>query len=227
MVTRYGLKEFPLARPITTQNVDNTINRAGSISKYALQRIVIGDKSRMERLLITDIGKTSVILGLPWLAKVNPKIDWQNKTLLINQLNQPKENSRNTAPWTFRAYLELNEECTIRKTTLATKLAQDQGQKDNRPRILEEMIPREYHQFLTVFDKRSSERFPPARTCDHAIELKNDFVPKDCKVYPLSPKEQQVLDEFLDENLQKGYIRPSKSPQASPFFFVGKKDGAL
>ena len=39
--------------------------------------------------------------------------------------------------------------------------------------------------------------------------------------------EQQVLDAFLEENLRKGYIRPSKSPQASPFFFVGKKDGAL
>jgi len=25
--------------------------------------------------------------------------------------------------------------------------------------------------------------------------------------------------------LQKGYIRPSKSPQTSPVFFVGKKEG--
>jgi hypothetical protein len=32
------------------------------------------------------------------------------------------------------------------------------------------------------------------------------------------------LDEFLEENLQKGYIQPSKSPMASPFFFVSKKD---
>ena len=65
MITRYGLKQFPLARPITARNADNSINRAGNISTYALQRIVIGDKSRMERLLVTDIGKTPVILGLP------------------------------------------------------------------------------------------------------------------------------------------------------------------
>jgi len=26
--------------------------------------------------------------------------------------------------------------------------------------------------------------------------------------------------------LRKGYIRPSKSPQTSPVFFVGKKDGS-
>jgi hypothetical protein len=35
------------------------------------------------------------------------------------------------------------------------------------------------------------------------------------------------LDKFLDKNLEKGYIRPSQLPQASPFFFVKKKDGRL
>ncbi len=57
--------------------------------------------------------------------------------------------------------------------------------------------------------------------------MKPDFVPKDCKIYPLNPEEQKLLDEFLEENTAKGYIRPSKSPMASPFFFVGKKDGKL
>ncbi len=32
---------------------------------------------------------------------------------------------------------------------------------------------------------------------------------------------------FLDEQLKKGYIRPSKSPYASPFFFIKKKDRKL
>ena len=35
------------------------------------------------------------------------------------------------------------------------------------------------------------------------------------------------LDKFLKENLEKGYIRPSQFPMASPFFFVDKKDGKL
>ena len=29
----------------------------------------------------------------------------------------------------------------------------------------------------------------------------------------------------MDDQLKKRYIRPSKSPQTSPVFFVGKKDG--
>ena len=39
--------------------------------------------------------------------------------------------------------------------------------------------------------------------------------------------EQEALNQFLDENLAKGYIVPSKSPMASPVFFVKKKDGKL
>jgi Reverse transcriptase (RNA-dependent DNA polymerase)/RNase H-like domain found in reverse transcriptase len=39
--------------------------------------------------------------------------------------------------------------------------------------------------------------------------------------------EQEELDRFLEENVRKGYIVPSKSLIASPVFFVKKKDGRL
>jgi hypothetical protein len=39
--------------------------------------------------------------------------------------------------------------------------------------------------------------------------------------------EDTALEKFLDEMVARGYIRPSKSPYASPFFFVKKKDGKL
>jgi hypothetical protein len=48
-----------------------------------------------------------------------------------------------------------------------------------------------------------------------------------CKVYPLAPSEQEGLDKFIQENLTSGCIRPSKSPMASPVFFIKKKDGTL
>jgi hypothetical protein len=49
----------------------------------------------------------------------------------------------------------------------------------------------------------------------------------DCKVYPMSRDEDTALEKFLDEMVAKGYIHPSKSPYASPFFFVKRKDGKL
>ena len=41
----------------------------------------------------------------------------------------------------------------------------------------------------------------------------------------MSPEEQKEVSEFIDEQLTKGSIRPSKSEQTSPVFFVLKKDG--
>jgi len=43
----------------------------------------------------------------------------------------------------------------------------------------------------------------------------------------LAPTEQKELDQFLKENLETGRICPSKSPMASPVFFIKKKDGTL
>jgi hypothetical protein len=57
--------------------------------------------------------------------------------------------------------------------------------------------------------------------------MKEGFEPKSLKNYNLTPEEQKELDKFLDENLEKGYIQPSQSPQVSPSFFVKKKDGRL
>jgi hypothetical protein len=62
---------------------------------------------------------------------------------------------------------------------------------------------------------------------NHKIDMKEGFEPKSFKNYNLTPEEQKELDKFLDKNLEKGYIRPSQSPQASPFFFVKKKDRRL
>jgi len=57
---------------------------------------------------------------------------------------------------------------------------------------------------------------------DYAIEMKKRFIPKKEKVYPLSREEMR---EFIREQLRKGYIWPSKSPQTVLVFFVGKKNG--
>jgi len=55
--------------------------------------------------------------------------------------------------------------------------------------------------------------------------MKEGFVPRKGKVYPLSREEREKVCEFIQEQLRKEYIRPLKSPQMAPVFFVGKKDG--
>jgi len=59
---------------------------------------------------------------------------------------------------------------------------------------------------------------------DHAIEIKEGFVPKKGKVYLLSREEREEVREFIREQLRKGYIQLSKLLQMALVFFIGKKD---
>ena len=59
---------------------------------------------------------------------------------------------------------------------------------------------------------------------NYAIETKEGFVLRKEKVYLLLRKERGEIQEFIEEQLRKEYIRLLKSPQMAPVFFVGKRD---
>jgi hypothetical protein len=60
-----------------------------------------------------------------------------------------------------------------------------------------------------------------------AIDLQPDAKAPWGPIYALSTAELRTVREYLDENLAKGAIRPSKSPAGAPILFVKKKDGSL
>ena len=86
-------------------------------------------------------------------------------------------------------------------------------------------IPERFYKWIKVFSKKQSERMPTRKVWDHAIEMKEGFVPRKEKVYLLSREEREEVRAFIREQLRKGYIQLSKSPQTASVFFVGKKDG--
>jgi len=89
----------------------------------------------------------------------------------------------------------------------------------------EDIVPKPYQEFKDVFTKESFNELPDQKKWDHAIELVPDAQMFSTKVYPLALVKQRQLDKFLDENLKSQRICPSKSPMASPVFFIKKKDG--
>jgi hypothetical protein len=95
-------------------------------------------------------------------------------------------------------------------------------------KMFEELVPKEYQCHAKVFSETESHRLLKHQPWDHTIDLKPD-APETLKtkVYPMPINEQKTLDQFIQENLEKGYIVPSKSLMASPVFFVKKKTGDL
>ena len=90
----------------------------------------------------------------------------------------------------------------IRKLTLSTALAQA------AKRVEQKRSP-QYAKYAKVFDEPEGGELPPRRPFDHGIELKETFVPKIAKSYPMNPKESEACKAFINEHLKTGKIRKS------------------
>jgi len=91
---------------------------------------------------------------------------------------------------------------------------------------IEEMVPKRFLKWRKVFGKVESERIPTRKIWDHAIDLKEIFKLQKGRIYPLSKNKREEVQNFVNDQLRKRYIRPSKSSQTSLVFFIGKKDGS-
>jgi len=76
-VERNGFKKEKLDRAVKVKNVDGTENSGGLVThEIEVNMYYQGHVERM-RLDVCDLGRTEVILGMPWLAAHNPEIDWE------------------------------------------------------------------------------------------------------------------------------------------------------
>jgi hypothetical protein len=196
-------------------------------------RMVIQDHVERIQLAVANLGKTELFIGHEWLKKHNPSVDWKTSALTfdrcpeecdyVTSLNELEEDhDHKEAPLEERfSSFDMNE--FVARQLRSEKEEGEYLLNPEDPNI-EERVPSHYHEYKDVFNREDFDELPERRIWDHAIELKPDFKPIDCKVYALSPKEQPALKEFIEENLRTGRIRPSKSPNASPFFFGMKPD---
>ena len=67
-------------------------------------------------------------------------------------------------------------------------------------------VPSEYHEFADVFSKTKAEILPPYHPYDLKINLEEGTQPPVGPIYSLSASEQEALKEFIEENLNMGFI---------------------
>ena len=163
---------------------------------------------------IVAMGTHMVILGMPWLRLHNPKIDWTRGVITMSQCQC--EGNR-------LALLEGMDPST-REKICATSSENEYRAQDS---VLKQ-IPGAYKEYESLFrEGPTSEALPQHQPWDHEIPIEKDKSPTFGPIYQLSESELKVLKQYVDENLAKGFIRPSTSSAASPILFVPKKDGTL
>ena len=79
-------------------------------------------------------------------------------------------------------------------------------ERDKDEETLKKLVSRRFWKWKKVFGKKELERMLVQKTWDHAIELKEGFIPRKGKVYLLSREEREEVQKFVEDQLRKGYI---------------------
>jgi hypothetical protein len=231
----------PLEHLIHLYNIDGTLNEAGSITHQVSLYLRVGDKEEKHNFYVTQITPERVILGLPWLRHCNPTINWQTSTMHLSASQEVTPEPLEVEVMNIKVNrmehrLLLKEKVVdtmqdkvfcMAGFTYSQKIA-EKANIAKEKKTFEEMVPAPYRDFAKVFSEEESQRLPKHQLWDHTIDLEPDAVMRwKIKSYPMSPNEQEELDKFLKEHVAKGYLVPSKSPMASPVFFIKKKDSKL
>lgn len=166
----------------------------------------MGHHHELISLDVTPMGRRyQIILGMPWMQKHNPSIDWARARIVLDRCGCSKKAS--------------HEEISATSHEGTDHPAQGSpiGQ-----------IPTEYKEFSGIFEEGPrSEALPKHKPWDHEIPLEKGSEPPFGPIYGLSANELKVLKGYIDENLEKGFIRHSTSSAGSPVLFAPKKDGSL
>jgi len=100
--------------------------------------------------------------------------------------------------------------------------------KDLKERPVEEVVPKQYHEFLPLFNMVLADRLPPHQPgIDLEVRLKEGETPTWGPIYSMSRAELVALKELLEENMSKGFICQSSSLFPAPVLFANEPDRGL
>jgi len=197
---KQGFKLKKLERPMQVRNVDGSFNKEGPIENTV--EINIYYQGHRERTEIDVIGgqKWSVILGMPWLVRHNPEIDW--RTGEVKMTRCPEECGKQWRPvqgksgWEKQKEEEAKEEVERKREKKDKRKKQKKGKPMEVKKVAEEweiwdeeektakseveakkLVPEKFHKWIKMFGKKQSERMPTRKLWDHAIDVKEGFMP--------------------------------------------------
>ena len=94
----------------------------------------------------------------------------------------------------------------VRKIAKEWEIWEEEEEAAKLEEEAKKLVPEKLHRWIKVFGKKQLERMPTRKVWDHAIDIKEGFILKKKKVYPLSREEREEVREFVKEQLRKGYI---------------------
>jgi len=84
-VEKNSFKLKKLERPVRIRNIDRIGNSGGLVTYEIEVNMYYQEHVERMRLDVCDLGKTEVILGMPWLAAHNPEMNWETREVKMTR----------------------------------------------------------------------------------------------------------------------------------------------
>ncbi|KAJ9529794.1 hypothetical protein QJQ45_022194 [Haematococcus lacustris] len=197
-------------------------------------RFRLGTYKGEQTLHVTHLHDFDIILGKPWLAEINPRIDWKANIMrfryagrphtLRPPVKQPGTTNTSGSPLLISS-AQLRTAISDKCPVFLVSITPADSNAETCHQVLDcSPIVQEY---ADVFPSDLPHGLPPERSVDHRIELQQAKPPPARPIYNVSSSELAELKQQIGELLDKGFIRPSTSPYASGVLLVRKKDGSF
>jgi len=85
MAAKHRFKLQKLKRLVGVRNINGTNNSGGAITHKVEVNVYYKNHVKRIRIDICNLGKTDVILGMPWLQAHNPEINWEIEEVKITR----------------------------------------------------------------------------------------------------------------------------------------------
>src|SRR6202020_960184 len=233
LVDKFTLPTIP--RPFTIPVKDIAGRQLEVVDKQVKLKLRMANHEEEVLLNVIGTGKHPIVLGLPWLKMHNPTINWPESRFIFTSTHCADDCLDQASDVFIEQQIpEITDEeadifcvnAEINKADAKTTFSIAIRRKNIEPeKTFEELVPEAYHDFKDIFSEEVATKLPPSRQHDLAITFKEEAkLPKPAGIYPMSDAKLKDLKEWTEEMLKKGFIQPSKSPIASPCFYVPKKD---
>ena len=198
--------------PRRIETIDGRPLRSGLVThETEMINVMIDSHSEETSFDVISLKHYPIILGMPWFKQHDPYITWSSEELSFPNCN---------------CEVSLTERAGHILASSIISLPSPEFE-DTLPKNIHELVPKEHHQHIPIFSAEEANTLPLHGPFDHSIPLMPNSTPPYGPIYSLSPVELEALSQYLKENLEKGFIRPSNSPAGAPILFVKKKDGSL
>ena len=211
----FQLSKVPL--PITAYNVDRTPNNKRAILWTSVISFSSRSFSNMVKFMVICLFHPQIILGMSWLHKWNPKIDWKNFTIDFCTKNSPVIPDLQGVERTLHEHPPSNRSTNkhLDKLTISTEITQAEKPK-------EVSIPQFCADFTDVFSKKTYEQLSPHHPFDHTIDLKTPSFPRllrsTCLTLP-----RRMLVKPLSKNTLKPVALSPPNPHKLPYSSLSQR----